>query len=117
MDLSLIDHYDRLLNEVELYITRNAQENDPNALYRLRSVPGIGKILALVILYEIHDVRRFLCSAGQVRQGIGWQTHRYLRQEDRQHLLEVGFLRSSGPFPTKQSSGSALLEKAREQAR
>jgi transposase len=27
--------------------------------YRLRSVPGIGKILALVLLYEIHDIHRF----------------------------------------------------------
>ena len=26
---------------------------------RLRSVPGIGQILALVILYEIHDIHRF----------------------------------------------------------
>jgi transposase len=30
-----------------------------DAFYRLRSVPGIGKILALVILYEIHDIERF----------------------------------------------------------
>ena len=27
--------------------------------YRLRSVPGIGEILALVILYEVHDIDRF----------------------------------------------------------
>jgi transposase len=26
---------------------------------RLQSVPGIGPILALVMLYEIHDIRRF----------------------------------------------------------
>jgi transposase len=30
-----------------------------NTLYRLRTVPGIGKILSLVILYEIHDIERF----------------------------------------------------------
>jgi transposase len=30
----------------------------------LRSVPGIGKVLALVILYEIHQIRRFR-SAGE----------------------------------------------------
>jgi transposase len=30
-----------------------------NAFYRLRTVPGIGKILALVLLYEIHDIHRF----------------------------------------------------------
>ena len=26
---------------------------------RLRSIPDVGKILALVLLYEIHDIRRF----------------------------------------------------------
>ena len=57
MDLSLIDHCDKLLTEVELYITQTA--NDVNVFYRLRSVHGIGKILALVILYEIHDIERF----------------------------------------------------------
>lgn len=59
MDLALIDHYDKLLNEVELHITQTAKVHDANAFYRLRSVPGIGKILALVILYEIHDIDRF----------------------------------------------------------
>ena len=59
MDLSLIDHYDKLLTEVELYITKTAKVDNVNAFHRLRSVPGIGKILALVILYEIHDIARF----------------------------------------------------------
>jgi transposase len=59
MDLALIDHYDQLLTEVELTIVRTAKQHDANAFYRLRSVPGIGKILALVILYEIHDISRF----------------------------------------------------------
>jgi transposase len=59
VDLKLIDHYDHLLTELELYIVQTAKEHDANAFYRLRSVPGIGKILALVILYEIHDINRF----------------------------------------------------------
>ncbi len=59
MDLSLIDHYDKLLTDVELYITQTAKVHDVNAFHRLRSVPGIGKILALVVLYEIHDINRF----------------------------------------------------------
>ncbi len=59
MALSLIDHYDKLLTEVELYITQNAKIHDVNAFNRLRSVHGIGKILALVILYEIHEIDRF----------------------------------------------------------
>jgi transposase len=59
IDLALIDRYDELLGDVELYLTRTAKVDDINTFHRLRSVPGIGKILALVLLYEIHDVRRF----------------------------------------------------------
>lgn len=59
LDLALIDHYDHLLNDVELYIVNSAKQHDVNTFYRLRSVPGIGKILALVMLYEVHDIHRF----------------------------------------------------------
>jgi transposase len=59
VDLTLIDAYDQQLTDLELYLVRTAKVDDPQALHRLRSVPGIGKILALVLLYEIHDIRRF----------------------------------------------------------
>ncbi len=57
--MSLIDHYDQLLGEVELYITRTAKTHDVQTCARLQSVPGIGQILALVLLYEIQDSARF----------------------------------------------------------
>jgi transposase len=47
------------LKEVELYITRTAKGHDAQSFARLQSVPGIGQILALVILYEIQDIARF----------------------------------------------------------
>jgi transposase len=59
VDLTLIDYYDRLLRDVELTIVQTAKEHNAQALYRLQSVPGIGKILSLVLLYEIHDIHRF----------------------------------------------------------
>src|SRR5215475_4265996 len=59
LDVALIDHYDKLLGEVELYITRTAKGHDPQSFARLQSVPGIGQILALVILSEIQDIARF----------------------------------------------------------
>jgi transposase len=59
VDLALIDYYDRLLNDLELQIVKTAKAHDANTFYRLQSVPGIGKILSLVLLYEIHDIRRF----------------------------------------------------------
>jgi transposase len=59
VDLALIDHYDKVLNDVERYIVNTAKQHAVNAFYRLRSVPGIGQILALVILYEVQDSGRF----------------------------------------------------------
>jgi len=59
VDLGLIAYYDGMLRELENFILRSAKHHDANALYRLRTVPGIGKILALVILYEVHDLTRF----------------------------------------------------------
>src|SRR3989442_6539661 len=59
IDLALIDHYDALIVDLELTIVREAKRHDAEAFHRLRSVPGIGKVLALTILYEIHDVTRF----------------------------------------------------------
>ena len=59
LDLALIKEYDRLLNEIELYLTKHAKEHQPNDLFLLKTIPGVGKILALVILYEIHDINRF----------------------------------------------------------
>lgn len=59
LDVALIDHYDKLLGEVELYITRTAKGHDAQSFARLQSVPGIGQILALVMLYEIQDIARF----------------------------------------------------------
>ena len=58
VDLALLDHYDQILREMELYITRNAKVHDGQTYARLQSVPGIGQILALVIFYEIQDITR-----------------------------------------------------------
>jgi transposase len=59
VDLALITYYDELLKDLELYLLKTAKQHDANTLYLLQTVPGIGKILSLVLLYEIHDIRRF----------------------------------------------------------
>lgn len=59
VDLALIGHYDQLLRDMELAVLKTAQHHDANTLYLLRTVPGIGEILSLVLLYEIHDIQRF----------------------------------------------------------
>src|SRR5947207_2511605 len=59
VDLALIGHDDQLLRDVELSMGRTAQHHEAHTLYLLRTVPGIGDILSLVLLYEIHDIQRF----------------------------------------------------------
>jgi hypothetical protein len=59
VDLALITYYDELLRDVELTIVKTARHHDANTLHLLQTVPGIGKILSRVLLYEIHDVNRF----------------------------------------------------------
>jgi len=59
VDLALIGCYDQLLSDVELTIVQTAKQHDAHTLYQLQSIPGIGKILSLVLLYEIHDISRF----------------------------------------------------------
>ena len=58
-DLKRIDFYDGLLNQIELEILRHAKQHDANTFHLLDTVPGVGKILGLVLLYEIHDIARF----------------------------------------------------------
>src|SRR5262245_59946467 len=59
VDLELLDHLDGQIKRLEWYLHKHAQAEAGNTLCRLRSVPGVGPILALVLLYEIHDIRRF----------------------------------------------------------
>jgi transposase len=59
LDLTLIDAYDRLVTDRELDLVNTAKAHDTQTFHRLRSIPGVGKILALVLLYEIPDINRF----------------------------------------------------------
>jgi len=59
VDFDLVAHYDQLIRKLELFLVRRAKQHDPQAFQRLCSLPGVGKILALTLLYEIHDIRRF----------------------------------------------------------
>jgi Transposase IS116/IS110/IS902 family len=59
VDLELLNFYDRLLGDLERYIEKSAKGHNVHSWYLLRSIPGVGKILSLILLYEIHDIRRF----------------------------------------------------------
>ena len=58
-DLALADRYDPVIRELERTVEQVACVDDPDTLDRLRTIPGVGRILALTLLYEIHDIRRF----------------------------------------------------------
>jgi transposase len=59
VDLALIGHDDELLRDVERSILQAAKQRNSHTLYLLRTVPGIGELLSLVLLYEMHDIQRF----------------------------------------------------------
>jgi len=58
-DLAMINALNQVLKQLEWHIEKSARQHDYHTLYLLRSIPGVGQILALVILYEIHDIKRF----------------------------------------------------------
>ncbi len=58
-DLQMVGHYDQLLKQLEASLLRQATGHDPQTCCLLRTIPGIGKILSLVLLYEIHTINRF----------------------------------------------------------
>lgn len=63
-DLNMINHMDEVIAHLEETVLKQAKVDDRKSLSLLRTIPGVGKILSLVLLYEIQDIRRF-DNAGQ----------------------------------------------------
>jgi transposase len=59
VDLALMDYDDPRLSAVALTIVQTAQQHQAQARYRRQSVPGIGKMLRVVLLDAMHDLSRF----------------------------------------------------------
>lgn len=58
-DLTLIGTLDQIIAKMEKQVFEQAKHHDPKALALLMSMPGVGKILALTIIYEVHTIARF----------------------------------------------------------
>ena len=92
---------------------KTARRHDWHTLLLLRSIHGVGQILALVMLYEIHDINRFesvqdfasYCRLVKCSSRIGRQEEGNRRRQDRQCSSEVGFFRSGHAFHPLQSPG------------
>ena len=59
LDMALLDFYQTQLKPLEHYIEQTAKQHKPIHLHLLQSISGIGRILALTIIYEIGDIQRF----------------------------------------------------------
>ncbi len=59
LDMAILDCYAKELSKVEWFLEQQAKQHNPVHLQILRSVSGIGRILALTIIYEVGDINRF----------------------------------------------------------
>jgi transposase len=58
-NMALLDRYEEVVQELELYLIHKIREDRNDHFYLLRTIPGIGEIMSLTLLYEIHDIARF----------------------------------------------------------
>lgn len=59
VDCRLLDALDSEIAGLECHLVRTAKVDDLDSFGRLRTVPGIGEILSMTILYEVPDFGRF----------------------------------------------------------
>lgn len=59
LDVRLADFLHDEIRKLELHIEQSAKIDDPQSLFRLQTIPGVGRILAMTMLYEIHTINRF----------------------------------------------------------
>ena len=70
-DVALITHYDETIAKLEKHILAKAKDCHAKSLSVLMSTPGIGKIIALTIAFEVDTIKRFetrqqFCSYGRL---------------------------------------------------
>jgi transposase len=58
-NLAIVERLDTVIADLEQYLTRTAKIDSLQTNHRLQTIPGVGKLLALILLYEMHDVQRF----------------------------------------------------------
>ena len=59
LDMAILDCYASELSKIEWFIEQQAKKHKPVGYQILRSIPGIGRILGLTIIYEIGNISRF----------------------------------------------------------
>ena len=59
LDLDLVTFFDTELRKIEWKLKKHAQQFNSKAFNLLKTISGVGDILALTILYEVGDISRF----------------------------------------------------------
>ena len=59
LNMAVLECYARELSKIEWFIEQQAKQHNPVHLHLLKTVSGIGRILALTIIYEVGDIDRF----------------------------------------------------------
>ena len=97
MELERIELLTRQINSIDKKILERAQKDD--TFYLLKTIPGIGDILALTILYEVGGINRFpnaraFCSYCRVVPGIHQSSDKVYRSPNSKqgdHYLKWAF--------------------------
>jgi len=63
-DMAVIDIFDLVISRLERTIIKAARGHDGHAFALLKSAHGIGDVIGLTLLYEIHDINRFKSLGG-----------------------------------------------------
>ena len=58
-DLAMAGHYDAIIYDLEHHLLAAARDTRAKELALLQSIPGVGPILALTLLYEVDRIDRF----------------------------------------------------------
>ena len=58
-NLAMIETYDQVIAGMERDIVQSAQHHDPVSYALLKTIPGVGRIISLNLLYEIEDINHF----------------------------------------------------------
>lgn len=58
-NLEMIAAYDKVISSLEWNILKEAKSHDPISYAILTTIPGVGKIIALNLIYEIENIARF----------------------------------------------------------
>lgn len=110
-DLALVDLYDVVIPRLEKRILDSAKGHDHHALSLLKSINGVGDVIGLTLMYEIHAIHRFASvgrflsysclvkckktSDGKVK-GVGGSKRGNLHLKNAFSEAAVHFLRSNG---------------------